>query len=218
MNRKAIVSVATVAGALATAISASAAQAAGVNGWYGGAALGASQQHLGGGQIDGALGNQGLAGASSIDKSATSLKLFGGYQFNPNFALEGGYVNLGKFDYNSAISSPAADTVNGHLGVMGIDAAAVGMLPLNEQWSVFGKAGAFYAKTTLDASSGGAVNVNEASHWGTSPLLGAGVSYDITRKVALRAEWDRYFRVGDTDTTGRGDIDQLTAGVVYRFE
>ncbi len=213
MNRKAIITVATVLGAACAG-----AQAAGVDGWYVGGALGGSQQHFGGGQVDNALANQGLAGSSSLDRSAGSLRLFGGYQFNPYLGLEGGYVDLGKFDYNSSISSPAADTVNGHLGVTGWDLAAVGSVPLGAQWSLFGKAGALYAKTKLDASSGGAVAAGDASHTGTSPLLGAGVSYDLTRKVALRAELDRYFHVGDSGTTGRGDIDQYTVGVVYRFQ
>ena len=218
MNRKAIVSVATALGAVAAGGATVGAEAASDNGWYVGGALGGSQQHFGGGQVDGALANQGLTGSASIDRSAGSLRVFGGYQFTPHFALEGGYVNLGKFDYSSSISSPAADSVNGHLGVQGIDLAAVGTLPLNQQWSLFGKAGALYAKTKLDASSGGAVAVSDQSHTGASPLLGAGVSYDITRQVAVRGEVDRYFRVGDSGTTGRGDIDQYTVGVVYRFE
>src|SRR5262245_7319797 len=155
MNRKAIVSVATIAGTLAIP----AAHAAGVDGWYVGGALGGSQQHFGGGQIDNALSNQGLTSSSSIDKSDTSLRLFGGYQFNPNLAVEGGYVNLGKFDYSSTISAPAADTVSGHLSVQGADLAAVGILPLHEQFGLFGKAGLFYAQTKLSESSGGAVAV-----------------------------------------------------------
>lgn len=214
MHRKAIVSVATVVGAFAVP----AAHAAGVDGWYVGGALGGSQQHLGGGQIDNALSNQGLTSSSSIDKSDTSLRLFGGYQFNRNFALEGGYVNLGKFNYSSTVSAPAADTVNGHLSVHGADLAAVGMLPLGEQFGLFGKAGAFYAQTKLSESSGGAVAVGDQSHNSTSPLLGAGLNYDITKKVAVRGEVDRYFRVGDSGSTGRGDIDQYTVGVAYRFQ
>jgi len=214
MHRKAIVSVATVVGAFAVPV----AHAAGVDGWYVGGALGGSQQHFGGGQIDNALSNQGLTSSSSIDKSDTSLRLFGGYQFNRNFALEGGYVNLGKFNYSSTVSAPAADTVNGHLSVHGADLAAVGMLPLGEQFGLFGKAGAFYAQTKLGESSGGAVAVGDQSHNGTSPLLGAGLNYDITKKVAVRAEVDRYFRVGDSGSTGRGDIDQYTVGVAYRFQ
>jgi opacity protein-like surface antigen len=48
------------------------------------------------------------------------------------------------------------------------------------------------------------------------PLLGAGVSYDVSRNISLRGEWDRFFRVGDS-STGRGDIDQFTVGVAYKF-
>lgn len=214
MNRKAIViTVATLLGASGFA----SAHAAGDPGWYGGLDLGRSNQRLGGGQIDSALGQQGLTSSSSLDDHATTWGLFGGYQFNPYFALEGGYVNLGKFDYSSTVSSPAADTVSGHFGVQGIDAAAVGLLPFGEQWAAYGKAGLLYAKSTLDASSSGAVMAGDADHWSASPLLGAGINYDLTRKVALRAEYDRYFRVGDS-SVGKGDIDALTARVVYRFQ
>jgi len=216
MNRKAIVI--TVATLLGTGGLASA-QAAGNDGWYGGLDLGRSNQRLGSGQIDSALGQQGLTTSSSLDDHATAWGLFAGYQFNPYFAVEGGYVNLGKFDYSSTVSAPAADTVSGHLGVQGVDAAAVGLLPFGQrqEWAVYGKAGLFYAKSTLDASSTGAVAVSDTDHWSTSPLLGAGVNYDLTRNVGLRAEYDRYFKVGDS-TVGKGDIDALTARVVYHFQ
>ena len=106
--------------------------------------------------------------------------------------------------------------MSGRYEAKGVDAAAVGILPFADKWSAFGKAGLLYAKTSLDAGSTGAVAVSETHHWGTSPLLGAGVGYDLTRGVALRAEWDRYFSVGDS-STGKGDIDQYTVGVAYRF-
>jgi OOP family OmpA-OmpF porin len=212
MNRKAIIATALGLGAAC----ATSAQAAGNAGWYGGASLGRSTEQLGGGAIDGALGNQGLAGASSLDHHGTSYNLFAGYQMTPYFAVEGGYVNLGRFDFSSAVSAPTADTVSGRYEAKGVDAAAVGILPFADKWSAFGKAGLLYAKTSLEAGSTGAVAVSEAHHWGTSPLLGAGIGYDLTRNVSLRAEWDRYFSVGDS-STGKGDIDQYTVGVAYRF-
>jgi OmpA-OmpF porin, OOP family len=212
MNRKAITAVAIGLGAAC----ASAAHAAGGPGWYGGVSLGRSVEQLGGGAIDGALANQGLASSSSLDHHGTSYNLFAGYEINPNFAVEGGYVNLGRFDFSSAVAAPAADTVSGRYEAKGVDAAAVGILPFADKWSAFGKAGLLYAKTSLDAESTGAVAVSGANHWGTSPLLGAGIGYDLTRNVSLRAEWDRYFSVGDS-STGKGDIDQYTVGVAYRF-
>lgn len=213
MNRKAIV----ISLAMFGVTSVTGAQAAGNEGWYGGLDVGRSSQHLGSGQIDGALGQQGLVSSSSMDDHATAWGLFGGYQFTPHFAVEGGYVNLGKFDYSSTVSSPAADTVSGHFSVQGVDAAAVGLLPFGEQWAAYAKAGLLYAKSKLDASSTGAVAVSSVDHWDTSPLLGAGINYDLTRKVALRAEYDRYFKVGEA-SVGKGDIDALTARVVYRFQ
>jgi OOP family OmpA-OmpF porin len=212
MNRKAITAVAIGLGAACF----SSAQAAGNPGWYGGVSLGRSVEQLGGGAVDGALANQGLTGASSLDHHGTSYNLFAGYEITPYFALEGGYVSLGKFDFSSAVAAPAADTVSGHYEARGVDAAALGILPFADKWSAFGKAGLLYAKTSLDAGSTGAVAVSDEHHWSTGPLLGAGVGYDLTRNVALRAEWDRYFRVGDA-STGRGDIDQYTVGVAYRF-
>jgi OOP family OmpA-OmpF porin len=212
MNRKAITAVAIGLGAACI----SSAQAAGNTGWYGGVSLGRSVEQLGGGAIDGALGNQGLATASSLDHHSTSYNLFAGYEITPYFAVEGGYVSLGRFDFSSAVTAPAADMVSGRYEAKGVDAAAVGILPFAGKWSAFGKAGLLYAKTSLDAGSTGAVAVSDEHHWSTGPLLGAGVGYDLTRNVALRAEWDRYFRVGDS-STGRGDIDQYTVGVAYKF-
>src|SRR4051812_49375581 len=98
VSRKAII--ATVLGLGAAC--ATSAQAASPAGWYGGASLGRSVEQLGGGAIDGALGNQRLAGASSLDHHGTSYNLFAGYELTPHFAVEGGYVNLGRFDFSSA--------------------------------------------------------------------------------------------------------------------
>ena len=42
------------------------------------------------------LGANGPASGFSSDEKDTGYKLFGGYQFNRNIALEGGYFDLGK--------------------------------------------------------------------------------------------------------------------------
>ena len=212
MSRKAITAVAIGLGAACV----SSAQAAGNPGWYGGVSLGRSVEQLGSGTVDGALANQGLAAASSLDHHSTSYNLFAGYEITPHFAVEGGYVHLGKFDFSSAVSAPAADMLSGRYEAKGVDAAAVGILPFADKWSAFGKAGLLYAKTSLEAGSTGAVAVSDTHHWSTGPLLGGGVGYDLTRNVSLRAEWDRYFNVGDS-STGKGDIDQYTVGIAYRF-
>src|SRR6266480_2733739 len=47
------------------------------------------------------LGNTGY-GANNSD---TGWKLFAGYKFHPNFAVEGGYVDLGKFSAGTNITA-----------------------------------------------------------------------------------------------------------------
>ncbi len=193
-----------------------AAHAAGNEGWYAGASLGRSVERLGGSGIDSVFAGQGITTSTSIDRDNAAWSLFAGYQLNPNFALEGGYVNLGRFSYNSTASAPAADTITGHYGVRGLEASGVGLLPFGGGWAAFGKAGLFYSEAKLDAGSSGAVAVSGASHRGTDPLLGAGLSYDVTQNVSLRGEWTRYFGVGDSNS-GHGDIDRYSVGVAYRF-
>ena len=48
----------------------------------------------------------------SIDDSDNAYKLFAGYKFNKNLAVEGGYTDLGKFSFNNTTTGPAG-TANG---------------------------------------------------------------------------------------------------------
>jgi OOP family OmpA-OmpF porin len=193
------------------------AQAEDLTGWYGGVNLGRSNLKMNGGDLDGAFANQGLSTSSSLEKHDTGYSLDLGYQFNPYFALEGGYVDFGKFDVSSTASAPAADTINGRYKAHGYDFSAVGILPLQQGLSVYGKAGAFRSRAELDASSSGAVPVSGGSHSATHPTFGIGASYDFTQRVVGKLEWNRYLKVGDSGVTGRGDIDLYTAGVAFKF-
>jgi OOP family OmpA-OmpF porin len=187
------------------------------SGWYGDLDIGRSNLHLNGGDIDNALANQGIAGSSSIDRHDTSLGANVGYRLNRYFALEGGYADLGKFDYSSATSAPAADTVQGDYKARAVSFAAVGIAPLEDGWSLFGKAGAAHTTADLSASSAsGATAPGSASHSGNGLLLGAGATYDFTQNLYGKVELDRYTRVGDA-STGKGDVDLYTVGVGMRF-
>jgi opacity protein-like surface antigen len=46
--------------------------------------------------------------------------------------------------------------------------------------------------------------------------FGIGASYSFTRNLALRAEFERFLDVGDSDT-GEGDVDLISIGVTFRF-
>lgn len=167
---------AALCGALGTAASAHA------EGLYIGASAGGS--HFKGDNV----------GGVETDRSATGTKLFGGYQFTPNFSLEGGYVDLGKF------SSSA-----GQLKANGLYLDAVGKVPISGPWSAIGRVGVLSGK--LDNSLVG-------SDRGNSAKVGAGLEYAIDKNLALRGEWERYhFDALNT----KPDTDLYSIGVKYSF-
>jgi OOP family OmpA-OmpF porin len=190
------------------------AQSADKAGWYAGLDLGRSRLGMNGGDVDGALANQGIASATSLDQTDTAFGVNGGYRFNRYFALEGAYARLGSFDYSAPTGT---DTIDGKFKASALSLAGVGIYPLSPQWSLYGKAGLARTDAKLEASSeSGATPTENTSHTGTGLLVGAGVTYDFDGGFFAKAGWDRYSKVGDS-TTGSGPIDLYLLGVGMRF-
>jgi OOP family OmpA-OmpF porin len=191
------------------------AQAADDEGWYGGLDLGRSHLGLSGADIDNRNAGFGVTSSSTLETRDTAWSLVGGYRFNRNVALEGAYVDLGSHKLSGTTSAPAAGSLDGRYKVHGYRIAAVGIVPLSSGFSLYGKAGLMFARTDLELSAS-SVALSGAGQSRTVGTLGLGMSYDFTRNVFARAEWNRYARVGD-DGTGRSSIDAYTVGVGYRF-
>lgn len=181
--------------------------------WYLGGNIGQSRA-----KIDDEHITPYLPGRVSIsdDNTDTAYKLFGGYQFNKNFAVEGGYFNLGEFGY-TATTVPAG-TLNGNIKLQGLNLDAVGMLPLADKFSVFGRLGLIYAQAKDHFSSSGVVatptDPNPSKNaWNYK--AGLGVQYDFNESLGMRLEAERY-RVDDA-VGNTGDINMYSVGLVYRF-
>ena len=186
------------------------------SGWYGGANVGRSLATIDDPRITSGLQAGGLATSSISDRDRNNgFKLYGGYQLNKNFAIEGGYFDLGKFGY-TATTVPAG-TLTGDIKVKGLNLDLVGIVPLTEKFSVFGRAGLNYAEAKDTFAGTGAVRVTNPnpSKKGTSYKVGLGVQYAITEALAVRGEAERY-RVDDA-IGNKGHIDLLSVGLIYRF-
>ncbi|MFA5916518.1 MAG: outer membrane beta-barrel protein [Burkholderiales bacterium] len=185
-------------------------------GWYGGVNIGQSKAKIDDAHITSNLLGGGFATSSiSNDDSDTGYKLFAGYKYNKNFAVEGGYFDLGQFGF-TATTVPAG-TLNGNLKLNGLNLDAVGILPINEKFSAFGRVGMNYAESKDSFSGSGAVNVlnPNPSKREANLKFGAGLQYDFNQSIGMRAEAERY-RINDA-VGSKGDIDVLSVGMVYRF-
>ena len=192
------------------------AQDSGYSGWYGGANLGRSAATIDDPRINSSLLSSGFSSSSIVDDDrSTGFKVYGGYQINKNFAVEGGYFDLGKFGY-TATTVPAG-TLNGNIKLRGLNLDLVGIVPLTEKFSMFGRAGLNYAQARDSFSGTGAVRVTNPNPRknDTNYKLGLGLQYALSESLAVRAEAER-FRVNDA-VGNRGHVDLFSVGLIYQF-
>jgi OmpA-OmpF porin, OOP family len=185
-------------------------------GWYAGANIGQSRAKIDDARISSGLLGSGFATTSiTNDERDTGYKIFGGYQFNRNFALEGGYFDLGQFGFTANTVPPG--TLNGNIRLRGLNLDAVGILPLTDKFSVLGRAGLNYAQARDSFHGTGSVTVLDPnpSKRDTNYKLGLGLQYAFTDALAMRAEAERY-RINDA-VGNRGDINLVSLGLIYRF-
>jgi OmpA-OmpF porin, OOP family len=181
------------------------------DGWYGGIGIGQSRAKINDDKIRSQLG-----GTADIADDDTDIgyRIFGGRKFNRNFALEGGYFNLGKFGFTAV--APGGSLV-GSAKFQGLNLDAVGILPMTEKFSLLGRVGLTYTEAKDSFATTGSVTVANAapSKSEANYKVGFGMQYDLTRALGLRGEWERY-RVNDA-IGNKGDIDMLVVGLIYTF-
>ncbi len=201
---------------VALAVMASTLALADDSGWYTGANIGRTKATIDDARISSNLLGAGATAVSIVDEDRDhGFKVYGGYQFNRYFALEGGYFDLGRFAF-TANTTPAG-TLSGNINLRGLNLDLVGTLPITEKFSAFGRIGANYAQASDSFSGTGAVRIfsSEPSTRETNLKVGFGLQYAFTDALALRGELERY-RINDA-VGNRGDVDMLSVGLVYRF-
>jgi OOP family OmpA-OmpF porin len=166
--------------------------------------------------LDSVLTGAGATALSStLNNTDTGYKIQIGQQLSPNWAVEGGWVNFGKVNYSATFTGGNASV---DAKASGFNVAALGILPLNESFSLFGKLGVIYA--TVDASA--SIVGRTASGWATAsasnwkPTWGLGGTINVSKQVGIRAEFEQFSKLGDTNT-GKSTVDLLSVGMVFKF-
>jgi opacity protein-like surface antigen len=212
-------SVAMLSMAISLAVTATTAQAqSSEQNIYVGAGLSINRSSHLGSKIDGALGAQGISSSSSATASSTNPNLRLGYQINPNWAVEASYDRIGNLAAQSTVSQPSADTANGNWNARGYGLHVLGIVPVDQKFSVYGRIGVEQWNTHLSLASttGGTTQLSNTSS-NTSLAVGAGTSYKLSKTLDLTGEFTRYTAVGAMTTTGQEPVNQFSAGLRLHF-
>ncbi|PLY40587.1 hypothetical protein CSZ94_20225 [Janthinobacterium sp. ROICE36] len=184
--------------------------------WYLGAGVGQSRATIDEPRLRASLAANGESVTGfSKDQRDTGYKLFVGRQLNQYFAVEGGYFDLGKFDFKSTTSGNGV--LNGEAGFRGVNLDLLGQLPLSQRLSLLGRVGMHYTKTNTEFSGNrllGSTNTH-ASERKLNAKLGLGLEYKFSEALALRGEVERY-RLNDA-VGNRGDADLYSVSLVYKL-
>ena len=188
--------------------------------------VGYADTHMGS-KLTNDLSNNSLASHKDLSNNGLAGRVALGYQFNQNFAVEAGYLQLSESKVNlGAVQIPTTHLVaQGTLKLQqnAIDLVGKGIIPLSNNVNVYGKLGVAYISTnfkgtaqtpgipTITADLNDAVNV--AKHkW--APEAAVGVSYDITPNVSLDTSWTHIQPLGSNKP---GNIDFVAVGLGYNF-
>jgi OOP family OmpA-OmpF porin len=144
--------------------------------------------------------------------SDTAWKVFAGYQFNQNFAIEGNYAKLGTYIANAG--APGITDIN----INAWGASLVGTLPLGKDVGLFAKGGRAYTRESRGTCSNlCATNTLFSANNVWSPTVGVGLRYDFHPNWNVRGEVERYTKIGSSDNTFGGTLNLYTLGLAYKF-
>ena len=135
-------------------------------------------------------------GIANCDDSDTTWGLFAGYQINRNFAAELGYHDLGS-----------ATAPGGSYDAKAWELVGLAAWPFTEQFSVYGKLGAFRG----EAKALGQKETN------TDVTYGVGLQYDLNKNLGLRGEYQKYPSMGGGSLV-KTDVDVFRVAALWRFQ
>ena len=186
------------------------------NGWYIGGEFGAGSS-----RCSTCDTNEITGEVKSTTGSTPAFDFLGGYQFNRYFALEGGVGMLPLMQVSSTYnkttgSNPGQRTKTNWAAVGHLYVAVKGMLPITNQFGLFGKAGfdgmGLAYNKPYDPANEDSNNGTSASGVGT--YLAVGASYNFSPKWAGNVS---YNQINVTSGSTKFDSSYGTLGVTYLF-
>lgn len=98
--------------------------------------------------------------------------------------------------------------------------SAIGILPFNDKFEIFGRVGLLFASSKVEAverADGEVIAFGSAKGDSTEMALGAGFSWNINQMYSIRGEVVKIDGVGESGSTAKEDLMVSTLGFIVRF-
>jgi OOP family OmpA-OmpF porin len=137
-----------------------------------------------------------------------AIRVTGGYHFNPNFAVEAGYMAVGDSTVTNSFGSYT-------YAQSSLQASGVISLPLGDSFSLFGKVGVAsnYGKLT---GTGSYASLNTSATT-TNAIYGIGGQYNFNQLVGMRLQYEKLGKSKAASSASGVDLTRISAGVVFSF-
>ena len=159
--------------------------------------------------------------SSSVSKGDFAWGVNAGYQVMENFAVEIGYLDLGKTkgDVTGTIGGAPA-TGRGDIKSSGVEGALIGIWPFENGWQVDARVGLYYGdnKVQLNGSTGTGSASYENSGNKSTFLGGVGFGYNFYDNYQVRFDYVYIDKIGDAGKLGfTAPVDLFSVGFRYSF-
>lgn len=179
-----------------------------------------------GGSLNGLSPFPGTSSLQTTSTSETGYDFFAGYRLSSHWALEARFFDMGSANSSQPIigAGPCGGGIfcpqlsadeTGTAKANGFSISAVLDMPFADHWGAFLDLGA--ADTTVKSTTSvlNASVSDKSTKW--SPDYGIGVQYSGTSGWSFRLGWRQLHSVGDSNSTGSGNVDFEYLSALYSF-
>ncbi|PHV12278.1 outer membrane beta-barrel protein [Chitinimonas sp. BJB300] len=132
---------------------------------------------------------------SGFKGHATNVGVFGGYQFHPNVAVEVGYRDLGKVkDDLTEVINNVPVSVNASVKSHAVYASLLGIVPVSNETSLYGRLGAARLKVKSAATAIG-LQIPDETLNKTKAMFGLGARSAVSKEFGLRVEYNQFGKI-----------------------
>jgi hypothetical protein len=163
----------------------------------------------------------------STEDSDIGYQAVFGYRFMRYVAAELGLAQYGELSSTGTASVlfegqpeflPTTVKIKNSIG--GPVFSAIGIVPFNEKFEIFGRAGLLFASSKIEAverADGEVIAFGNTKGDSTELVLGVGFSWNINQMYSIRGEVLKIDGVGESGSTAKEDLMVSTLGFLVRF-